>query len=84
MIVSTPLVDAKEEVISVESISILSVNVALPVTIKLPVITAEPENGNPAPEPPPSLVKAYEAVMAYEEVIIELPPKGPYTFDAVT
>jgi hypothetical protein len=35
--------------------------IPLPLTNKLPVITALPENGNPAP---PSLLSAYDAVTA--------------------
>ena len=35
----------------------------LPLTYKLPVITALPENGNPVPPPPPPL-SAYDAVTA--------------------
>lgn len=48
----------------------LPVTVCVPSTFKLeetsrlPVITADPENGNPAPEPPPPPFKAKEAVSA--------------------
>ena len=38
-----------------------------PVTYNDPVITAEPENGNPTPEPPPPPFKAYDAVKAYDD-----------------
>ena len=49
-----------------------------PVTIKLPVITALPVNGNPDPPPPPFI--AYEAVTAYEAV----PCSDPVNESAVT
>ena len=39
--------------------------------------------GVPAPPPPPPF-KAYEAVIAYDELITLLEPNGPNTFDAVT
>jgi hypothetical protein len=41
-----------------------SVTITFPTTFKLPVITAEPENGNPAPLPPPPPFIAYDAVKA--------------------
>ena len=59
----------------------------LPVTInplpeisKLPVITAEPENGKP--EPP--AFKAKDAVVANDALKMLLEPYGPKTLDAVT
>ena len=44
--------------------------IPLPLTNKLPVITALPLNGNPVPlPPPPDVNKAYEAVIAYIELL---------------
>jgi hypothetical protein len=55
-----------------------NVDVVEPVTIKLPVITALPVNGKPAPPPPPFI--AYDAVTAYEAV----PCSDPVNESAVT
>jgi hypothetical protein len=54
----------------------------LPETSRLPVITADPEKGNPDPPVPP--FNAKEAVNAYDELIMLLDPKGPNTEDPVT
>lgn len=74
----------KDPVIPFVTFKLPVMEIPLPLTNKLPVITAEPLNGKATPVPPPAF-SAYEAVKAYEELKARFAPVNvdPVIYDDV-